>query len=62
MNWTPQTTRLKYMYTWSFKPDGTRGVTFWYDKIHCRHGYKWVNPVHEVLVFSDTKTEVFAWQ
>ena len=24
---------------------------FWTDKIHCRQGCRWVNPVHEVLTF-----------
>ena len=22
---------------------------FWYEKIHRRHGYRWVHPVHEIL-------------
>jgi glycosyltransferase involved in cell wall biosynthesis len=45
----PEVTRLKYWYTWNFLPDGTPGTQFWYDKIHRRHGYRWVHPVHEVL-------------
>ena len=24
-------------------------MTFWYEKIHARHGYRWTHPVHEVL-------------
>lgn len=42
-------TRLSYRYVWSFREDGSEGVVFWIDKIHTRHGYRWVNPVHEVL-------------
>lgn len=49
-------TRARYRYVWSH--DGERaGVEFLADKIHVRHGYKWINPVHEVL-HSDGK-EVF---
>lgn len=47
--WTPGTTQATYRYTWSFTPDGREGVVFWYEKIHARHGYRWVHPVHEVL-------------
>lgn len=47
--WTPGVGRVSYRYTWSFNPDGSEGVTFWYEKIHARHGYRWVHPVHEVL-------------
>ena len=50
--WTPRATRLKYIYTWSFNEDGTPGVTFWQEKTHARHGFKWVHPVHEVLEYS----------
>ena len=47
--WTPQAGQARYRYTWSFLPDGREGVVFWYEKIHRRHGYRWVHPVHEVL-------------
>ncbi len=33
----------------SFNPDGSEGVTFWYEKAHARYGYQWIHPVHEVL-------------
>jgi tetratricopeptide (TPR) repeat protein len=42
-------TRPRYNYTWSFNPDGTKGLTFAGDKIHARHGYYWKHPVHEVI-------------
>lgn len=40
---------LRYRYTWNFLPDGQEGYVFWIEKAHARHGFKWVNPVHEVL-------------
>lgn len=47
--WTPETRQASYRYTWSFQPDGSEGVVFWQEKIHARHGFRWVHPVHEVL-------------
>jgi glycosyltransferase involved in cell wall biosynthesis len=43
-------TRPRYKYVWNWNEDGTPGLTFGGDKIHKRHGYRWKNPVHEVLV------------
>jgi glycosyltransferase involved in cell wall biosynthesis len=53
-SFTEQTTRLRYNYIWSWEgpvPGVTPGVTYHADKIHARHGFRWVNPVHEVLVY-----------
>ena len=47
--WRPGTGQAVYRYTWSFNPDGSEGVVFWYEKTHARHGYIWTHPVHEVL-------------
>lgn len=47
--WTPGTTRARYTYVWSHQSDGGDGVVFFADKIHARHGYRWLHPVHEVL-------------
>lgn len=47
--WRPGTGQGTYRYTWSFNPDGSEGVVYWSEKIHARHGYRWVHPVHEVL-------------
>lgn len=58
--WSDGTTRLKYKYTWSFNEDGTRGTTFWYEKIHARDGFKWVHPVHEILEYSGTIPDSYA--
>ena len=50
--WTPGAGQARYRYTWSFLPDGKEGVVFWPEKIHARHGYRWVHPVHEVLIWT----------
>lgn len=41
-------TRARYRYVWSHNKDDSPGVEFHADKIHTK-GYRWVNPVHEVL-------------
>lgn len=48
-HWTAETKRGQYRFTWSFNDDGSEGTVFWIDKIHSRHDFKWINPVHEVL-------------
>lgn len=58
--WSDGTTRLKYKYTWSFNEDGSRGTTFWYEKIHARDGFKWIHPVHEILEYSGTIPDSYA--
>lgn len=58
--WVPGTSRLRYKYAWNHNPDGTPGMTFWYDKIHARHDYRWVKPVHEILART-TEPEVQAY-
>ncbi|MBR4361046.1 MAG: tetratricopeptide repeat protein [Clostridia bacterium] len=50
-SWQPGTTRASYRYTWNFESDGREGHVFWLDKIHCRRGYRWTHPVHEVLTW-----------
>ena len=47
--WQPDTTRARYRYTWSFRPDGSEGMVFWADKIHKNGCYRWASPVHETL-------------
>ncbi|MDO4262114.1 MAG: glycosyl transferase family 2 [Eubacteriales bacterium] len=47
--WTDGVSLLHYRYTWNFLENGQEGVVFWIGKAHARHGYRWVNPVHEVL-------------
>lgn len=45
-------TRPRYRYVWSWTEDGSPGVTYLGDKVHTRHNYRWVHPVHEVLTTS----------
>jgi tetratricopeptide (TPR) repeat protein len=59
--WTKGTTRAKYHYTWNFMPNGEPGITFYQDRIHARHGYKWVNPTHECLEYIGDGIEKYAW-
>jgi glycosyltransferase involved in cell wall biosynthesis len=54
------TTRIRYNYTWNFNPDGSPGLVFGGDKIHARHGYRWVHPVHECL-YTDRLQEKEYW-
>lgn len=48
-NWAPGYTRGAYKYIWNHDETGAPGLVFEADKLHSRHGYKWVCPVHEVL-------------
>ena len=47
--WKKDTTRCVYTYNWSLDKNNKPIVSFYYEKIHSRHGYKWTHPVHEVL-------------
>jgi glycosyltransferase involved in cell wall biosynthesis len=60
--WTPGMTRMKYKYTWNFLPDGSRGRTFWYEKIHRREGFRWTHPVHEILSYYGDDPDVYGWE
>lgn len=59
--WTEGTKRAKYHYTWSFRPDGTPGMTYYFDRIHSREGFKWVNPTHECLSYIGGGAEKYVW-
>ncbi len=45
--------KVSYRYVWSFNPDGSESTVFNQEKIHRRHGFSWVHPVHEVLSFNE---------
>ncbi len=53
--WTENTSRVKYTYTWSFNADGRPGTVFLGEKIHSRKGFRWIYPVHEVLMYRGEK-------
>lgn len=42
--WQEDTTRLRYKFDWG------AGIAFYYEKIHARHGYRWLHPCHEYPV------------
>ena len=52
--WVPGTTRLRYKFDWGC------GISFYYEKIHHRHGYHWHHPVHEYPVPDLRIKEVYA--
>lgn len=55
--WEEDTTKVRYIYNWSIKNDKPE-VSFYYEKIHKREGYKWVHPVHEVLSYDGIEKTV----
>jgi len=52
--WKDDTTRLRYKFDWG------SGISFFYEKIHHRHGYHWHHPVHEYPVPDKRTKEVYA--
>ena len=46
-NWK-NSTRARYTYNWKLDDNDNPLITFYTEKIHSK-GYKWINPVHEVL-------------
>lgn len=57
-NWKKDTTRCQYTYHWSLDKNDTPIVSFFLNQVHCRHGYKWTHPVHEVLSYSGVESVV----
>ena len=52
--WKKGTNRLRYVYNWKLDNDNKPEISFYGEKIHSRHNYKWTHPVHEILKFSGT--------
>ena len=52
--WTPETTRLRYKFDWG------SGISFFYEKIFSRHGYRWWHAVHEYPRPDSRIQEVYA--
>lgn len=52
--WTKNTTRLRYKFDWGC------GISFFYEKIFARHGYRWHHPVHEYPKPDGRIQEVYA--
>jgi tetratricopeptide (TPR) repeat protein len=52
--WTEQTTRLRYKFDWGC------GISFFYEKIFSRHGYRFHHAVHEYPRHDERIQEVYA--
>jgi len=52
--WIEGTTRLRYKFDWGC------GISFYYEKIHARHGYFWHHPCHEYPMPDPRTKEVWA--
>ena len=50
--WQKNTTRIKYTYNWKLDENNNPLVSFYTEKIHKLSGYKWKNPVHEILEYN----------
>jgi tetratricopeptide (TPR) repeat protein len=50
--WQTETTRARYLFSWSYHSNGTPNKQFIMEKIHRKHGYRWNHPVHEVLEYT----------
>lgn len=59
--WTPECTRARYLFTWSHFPDGKPDKQFPMEKIHRRHDFQWVHPVHEILEYNGKDKEYSVW-
>ncbi len=57
--WKNGVNHLRYNYNWSHDENGNPAVNFYIEKIHARHGFRWIHPVHEILEFSGDK-EIWA--
>ncbi len=56
--WQPWHTRAKYLFTWAHGPNGKQ---FTMEKIHRRHDFRWVHPVHEVLEYTGQDPDDTVW-
>lgn len=60
--WKNENTRVRYWFAWSHAENGEIVKKYTMEKIHRRHGFRWVHPVHEVLEYSGEEPDrsVFA--
>ena len=56
--WNKNATRCKYIYNWSLDEKNNPKVSFYYEKIHSKDNFKWINPVHEILECSKNENYV----
>ncbi|WP_312354821.1 tetratricopeptide repeat-containing glycosyltransferase [Aminipila sp.] len=60
-SWRPEYTRVSYLFTWSYNADGSPSKQFPMEKIHKRHGFRWVRPVHEILEYHGPGEDRMGW-
>ena len=60
--WKKDATRCRYIYNWSLDENNNPKVSFFYEKIHAKDNFKWVNPVHEILECSINENYVITDQ
>ena len=59
--WQPHHTRARYLFTWSYHTDGSPDKQYTMEKVHRRHGFRWIRPVHEVLEYGGPDEESIVW-
>lgn len=59
--WVAGTTRLRHPFVWNWTKDGKPLNTFYGHRIHARHAYYWLYPIHEVLMPLPGVTEKVVW-
>ena len=57
-HWKEDTTRCMYTYNWSLDKNDKPIISFYYEKIHSRYGYKWIYPVHEILTCDGKENKI----
>lgn len=57
--WKPGLTRLRYIYNWSLDKNNNPIISFYGEKIHARLGFKWINPVHEILEYQGVEKQLY---
>ena len=60
-SWQPFNTRAGYRFTCTYHRDGTPDKQHVMEKIHCRNGFRWVHPVHEVLQYNGELQDNTVW-
>lgn len=50
--WKKNTNRCRYTYNWRLDENNKPIISFIYEKIHSRKGFKWIYPVHEILEYN----------
>lgn len=57
--WTPYTKVMRYTFVWQRDKEGQPLKTSTAQKIHARHDFRWIYPVHEILDYSGTDPLIY---